>query len=496
LTFLSEPGKFRKIKRKETMKKLLCAILSLIVATHAQAPACTFETIDGIYTCKLANGNIDSTFLEADFTTVHTDNSKTDSLVKRVITTTPASHYMVRFLFKRFTTLESFHLPTGNLADIVTTPSGETFDTCVSLKEIQISQNIITTLKDSAFVRCSNVERYEVTQSNITSVGVNAFAAGSKTINLSNNKINLDGTFFTTQTSLASLVLLNLSANAIQNVPTSFKLPSTELKILDLTSNSINSVNLNKILTGATKIENLNLSRNSLSDMADNSFTNLQSLQVLVLNENGITQLTARHFEANTHLKELFLRMNQLKSINGTLSTNVDLEVLDVSANSLTNIDLATIVNLKKLKSLNVSSNQLDMLSMEVMNNFEKLEILLVNGNRLTNVPTLTANKNLKEFHAHSNQIENIYVSTFDANVNLEALDLSGNSIKRIESKSFDKLTKLKLLKLSGCRETNYASNSTVIGRATLDDIYSKCGAGSIIISNLLIIFVIFMKLI
>lgn len=135
----------------------------------------------------------------------------------------------------------------------------------------------------------------------------------------------------------------------------------TSLRVLDLSGNNINSLELRfenyEALAKLTALQSLNLSLNHISKVPIRFFINLTSLTKLDLSYNDISDFpTALLFAENMRI--LDISGNNLQTIPRHLFLP-NLEMLDISSNALVEIS-PKILNMEKLAALNVSFNRYD----------------------------------------------------------------------------------------------------------------------------------------
>lgn len=161
-------------------------------------------------------------------------------------------------------------------------------------------------------------------------------------------------------------------------------------------------------ITGIEKLTNLtslNLMENNLSNV---DLTKNNKLMYVEL--SGNPRITSIDLSKNIDLKEIYFRNDSLKNIN--LSSNTNLENLDLGFNELTSINLNNNINLK---------------------------YVVLSSNQLSNVD-ISNNTKLIEFSASNNKIESVKLPGTDT---LEKLDLHNNKISSIDVSKYTKLQKL-----------------------------------------------------
>lgn len=179
-------------------------------------------------------------------------------------------------------------------------------------------------------------------------------------------------------------------------------------------------VSLKKLIVNQHNINEINLSSNTLLEtlyLAGNNLSNIDvteniNLEVIDLSANELTEVIG--LSKLIKLKELDLSFNYLDEI--TVS-NASLEVLHLSNNDLTSLDIGAVPNLKNLL---LTSNKIQHL--ELLSN-KKLETLLASDNQLESI-NLSKNNNLTHLYITSNQLNSLDISN---NVNIVDLKVDRN---------------------------------------------------------------------
>lgn len=194
---------------------------------------------------------------------------------------------------------------------------------------------------------------------------------------------------------LERLQTLNLSKNKVSYEAMGVVCQIKNLRELNLANNALSGRLLENI-GQLTKLEVLDLSSNQLEALPP-SISNLTKLKKLNVSGNKFTSLS---FEllSGLPLAEINASKNKL---GGTLLPNSakleQLQVLDVSANSLEAIVSGTDISMPKLVTLKADTNRLS--SLLDVSSMGKLVTLTVSGNKLTEFPSgfdqLTAIKNV-----------------------------------------------------------------------------------------------------
>ena len=159
-----------------------------------------------------------------------------------------------------------------------------------------------------------------------------------------------------------------------------------DIKILNLTGNKLDSINISK----NKEVEYLYLNFNSIIKLNTNENIELKEISI----DNNDKDIVV-NFKRNKNLLKLSIASSGISSID--LTSNDKLEFLNLYDNSLTNI---TIHNQTKLKSLQLGKNQLSMI--DVSNN-SLLETIALNDNNLQGNLDISSIINLKELDVYRN---------------------------------------------------------------------------------------------
>nr|XP_033781983.1 leucine-rich repeats and immunoglobulin-like domains protein 1 isoform X3 [Geotrypetes seraphini] len=273
------------------------------------------------------------------------------------------------------------------------------------------------------------------------------------------------------------VVALFLHHNKIHSVEASQLQSYITLETLDLSSNEITEIRSNSFPHGL-HLKELHLGRNRISTLEPGAFNNLsQSLLILRLNRNKISQLPAKAFRLS-RLMQLELNRNRIRLIEGLTFQGLDsLEVLKLQHNSIYKLTDGAFWGLANMQVLHLESNSLtevnrgslyglsSLLLLHLGNNFisrinpdgwmfcQKLNELILSYNNLTRLDegSLADLSGLDILRLSHNSISHIAEGAFKGLKNLRILELDHNEISgTIEDTSaaftgLDSLTKLTL---------------------------------------------------
>ena len=220
-------------------------------------------------------------------------------------------------------------------------------------------------------------------------------------------------------------------------------------KYLNLRNNRFKEVNPRQFRRFDNLVE-LDLSRNFIIHLNNDSDTELSTLRVLYISGNRMLQdLNSAFFASIPNLQKLSIigndqevsmfkglrnltyldmRGNKLISVNSTPFMELEyLEDLNLGWSGLKNLSDTMFTGLSNLLMLNLGHNDLDYLPSGVYVRLTKLEVLDLSYNNLDHLPS----------------------GLFVGLTKLKVLDLSYNNLDHLPSGLFDGLTKLKVLDLS-----------------------------------------------
>lgn len=319
----------------------------------------------------------------------------------------------------------------------------------VNLKTINLSFNKIEYLNDDAFANFTKLEN----------------------VNLSNNHINL--TFASVFSNLIRLKTLNLEKNPITQFDCDDLLESKELLSVYLTWNNVQRLNtdcadaqfrgqLTSKMEGIRPFEHRTFTIYCMSTTFENT-THFLAGSNRLANGLGITQC----FGAK--LEELDLSGNSLKQIHETAFDDLaNLTVLSLKATNLSMFDVNVLVNLKKLRILDISSNNLkSVTNVSLLMTLESLTELNLAGNHLNNVWNVLQHlpASLTTLDLSDNYAGRINATMFEGAKNLIHLKLSNTHLSIVDLSAFEQLLNLQNLDISN---NNLTGKDIHFGSATI----------------------------
>ena len=182
----------------------------------------------------------------------------------------------------------------------------------------------------------------------------------------------------------AKLSTLNVGDNQIATLGLTDLLFAPNLETLDLSSNK-----LDLIETGAlrhlTQLKTLHLSDNQLSSLSPPPWSNLTSLRELYLQGNKIERLP--DFVGLSHLVALNLSRNSIPTIDDNSFVHLgELVALDLSHNRIVQVSDDAFVGLKSLQVLTLAHNRIQSVSPDSLSHLATLHALVLSHNVIEHV--------------------------------------------------------------------------------------------------------------
>ncbi|KAM9847140.1 transforming growth factor beta activator LRRC32 [Aulostomus maculatus] len=248
---------------------------------------------------------------------------------------------------------------------------------------------------------------------------------------------------------------LNLHSNKIHSIQPGLFKDMSSLKVLDLSRNHLNVFARSKTNIGPlTAVQSLDLSSNGLyTGMSDCFLADSPSLVNLSLNSNSITKIAQNTFSGSLSLGKISLHNNVILEIeDGAFDSLDQLAELDLSKNSISCI---TDFNLSHLKVFNLSKNSLELFQSTRSPDLYNLLSLDLSENKMPFFPLLPANNRIEHLDLSRNHLQSINTTETPENRadvvldRLRYLDMSYNQLKNIPQAFFHSMESLEILNVS-----------------------------------------------
>ncbi|KAK2715740.1 toll-like receptor 6 [Artemia franciscana] len=299
-----------------------------------------------------------------------------------------------------------------------------------SLQELDLSNNIIERVDFGAFDNLQNLH----------------------SLKLANNKLNvIDGYTFR---GLSGLAELELDYNNITRLANGSFRPFLGLTQLSLKGNNLPLIP--RAIFDLTMLKRLDLSFNSIMSVEDNFFANSTQLVVLLINNNQLQSIMGRALYGLSKLEILEVANNRLELIEpGSLDGSENLQEIRFDCNFLDDIN-GLFRNLMKLRFVNLSGNGvqlfdysflplsvefLDLHSNEIseISNYYELETRMnlkfmdLSFNQISMINEKQIPNSVETILLNNNKIQNVLANTFSAKTNMTLIDLRRNAIQYLK---------------------------------------------------------------
>ncbi|CAH1780202.1 unnamed protein product [Owenia fusiformis] len=181
----------------------------------------------------------------------------------------------------------------------------------------------------------------------------------------------------------------------------------SNLTVLSLRNNFITDIQRDTFI-GLTHLKELYLTNNSIKTLPHHAFFYLPQLKILEINKNSIASISDGAFANLTVLSELNLRDNKLIAVPKFNNTRLDLDILNLGQNKLTEIPHEPFKTLKYLKTLYLDDNEIITLPHSAFWGLDHLKLLHLENNQLSHIwyhLFLDPWESLLEVYLHNNNI-------------------------------------------------------------------------------------------
>lgn len=284
---------------------------------------------------------------------------------------------------------------------------------------------------------------------------------GLKELHLSNNRIKSIMAAFTVY---QNLEYLDMAHNQLVKLGKNNFFEQSKLKILNLNRNMISSLK-NNTFVGLESLKELRLDENILLDLQPNVFHPLSSLEVLDLSQNRISSISPAAFSGLRSLKKLLLRDNKLTQIPTDAFLKIlSLQSLDVGLNSFQVIPENAFYPLRLLKSLSLDGCGVQSIQLGAFKGLESLRSLYLQDNEIDTVPieALVEIPQLQELHLGQNRLKRLKPFAFQGLPSLRTLTVNGGKeLEAIENGAFSENIQLERIIISHNRKLSHIDPET-----------------------------------
>lgn len=436
---------------------VLVFALYFVTLAKAQGTTCTFEFVDNLYTCQLLNQTINFSEDMEEVGGTHLE-SFGDINVQRVEQEFSIIQVFPTELIDRFVNLRVLYIREAQMRFWTSSISN-----CARLIEFKIDGNRFISIDPNFFVECKRLSVLSFNQNAIRTISDNAFAGLSslETLFLNNNVIR--DISRTALQHIGNLAHLHLDNNQIVEFSYETLGAIPNLRTLSLRNNAITTWDVH-VLRFNPRLERLFLSGNQIHILEPNTFSNLPNLVELWLGN---------------------LEMEEVPVFESVGS----LEILMLNDNLLTNVSSLSFANMRNLKTLNLDHNRLGSFDFSVTSPgvLSNLEHLSLNNNSIGWLEdcSLEALTSLKQLVLSFNEFRRIPYEYVKPTLPLEVLNIRRNQINQIDRRILEESKNLHLMALeNSCVDGNFLINSTF----DFDDLQDCFSAGLTLKANSLAI--------
>ncbi|KAK3579176.1 hypothetical protein CHS0354_022713 [Potamilus streckersoni] len=352
--------------------------------------------------------------------------------------------------FQNLTNLQLLYLDHNSISDIK--PRG--FENLSNVVYIDLRSNLLPYLVANSFSGMPKLESVYLTTNRLETIDRQAFHGSNnlRNISLSANKFSSIPSLGY-QPKFKSLVM---EGNSITNgtFPESFS-GSSQFTDIILSNNKIKKLTKSSFATlRNTSVTKVEISRNAISDIAEDTFSVLTSLQSLKLAVNPLSGLVLEIALRGLNSKDFtYLNIENI-SLGGNLPNsafhllrNTSFKYLIMSNNVIRNIPDRAFADLENLLTLDLSGCGIMIIENTAFQGLKSLEILFMNDNFLSDVPH-NLPSTLRKLYLNGNMIASLPDNIFANLTLLQELYLGDNLIHELMEDSFFGLADLSTLHL------------------------------------------------
>jgi Leucine-rich repeat (LRR) protein len=229
-------------------------------------------------------------------------------------------------------------------------------------------------------------------------------------------------------------------------------------RIIDLSHNSIESVDFPDVLRKQIDLETLRLNFNlNFSGRGNQQIFYHKTLKNFECVMCGFTEVQSKYFAGLVSLERLELSANKINQINeDAFKSNENLKFVDLTGNQLKTVFHSLFVGLRKFEALHLSMNPIELPKNKPFMKSSSLKRLKMDGCNMTFVylQTFAEFQSLELLNLNQNLIEVLPVNSFKLNVNLKSLFIENNRLRFFPTVTMPQLEEL-------CIDNNSFRNSS-----------------------------------
>ena len=330
------------------------------------------------------------------------------------------------------------------------------FDGLTNLTELRLSRNELSSLPENIFDQLTNLTELSLSSNQLSALPAGLFdnLINLKRLSLGSNKLTSlsDGVF----DQLTNLTVLSLNSNELTSLPAGVFDQLTNLTKLYLNSNQLSALP-DGLFDNVSKLTLLNLWDNPVSSLQESDFDHLTDLELLILPSTSKPSIQLE-FSGDTPVSDRTPQVRDaiVAAVGASAAADVTeaqldtITLLDLTGQNITDLERGDFDNLTNLESLGLGNNQLSSLPEDLFEYLISLQGLDLSDNQLSSMPDgLFSSTNLAALVLSGNKLSSLPAKLFDQTYRLTLLDLSDNELSSLPAELFDHITDLTILSLN-----------------------------------------------
>lgn len=302
-----------------------------------------------------------------------------------------------------------------------------------SLQKLNLEHNDISIIDKHAFSELRNLHSLTLSNNQLVHIETHLFTDLHvlHELFIDNNKIkHIEDNAFDNMTAIEDL---SLNDNFLSSVPASIR-KLRSLRSLDIGNNNITHLTRENF-RGLSELFGLRLVDNKVTNLNEDTFEHLPQLQVLNLASNKIRHVASGCFRKNINLKLLRMDGNEITKFDGIFSTLNSLVWLNMSANKLSYFDFRSFP--ESLEWLDLHKNSISTYKNDDTHSNVNIKLLDLSYNNITEITVTSIPNSVEKLYLNDNNIQNIQVGSFSKLQRLSTVTLNNNKLVHLDMNAF-----------------------------------------------------------
>ena len=328
------------------------------------------------------------------------------------------------------------------------------FDGMTNLTDLRLNGNELSALPENIFDQLTNLTELSLRSNELSALPENIFdqLANLAKLYLSSNELSaLPENIFD---QLTNLTVLTLNSNQLSALPDGLFDNLLNLTKLYLNSNQLSSLQ-ESLFDQLTNLTHLNLWDNPVSSLQKSDFDHLTNLEVLILPSTS-TPSNPLEFSGDTPVSDRTPQVRDaiVATVGASAAADVTeaqldtITLLDLTGQNVTDLKPGDFDNLTNLESLGLGDNQLSSLPEDLFKYLISLRGLDLRDNQLRSMPGGLFNRspNLAALLLRGNKLSSLPAKLLDRTSRMTYLSLRDNELSSLPAELFDHITDLTIL--------------------------------------------------